>query len=52
MLDGVKFEQANKVSLNINGASSKDIAIQNFDRPKSEIQPVFNHGATEKSVIF
>ncbi|HTN20898.1 MAG TPA: glycoside hydrolase family 28 protein [Pelobium sp.] len=52
MLDGVKFEQANKISLNINGASSKDIEIQNFDRPKNEIQPVFNHGATEKSVIF
>jgi polygalacturonase len=52
MLDGVKFEQANKVSLNINGASSKDIEIQNFDRPKSEIQPVFNHGATEKSINF
>jgi polygalacturonase len=52
MLDGVKFEQAVKVSLNINGASSKDIDIQNFDRPKSEIQPVFNHGATEKSINF
>lgn len=52
ILDAVKFEEVNKVSFNINGASSKDISVQNYGRSKEEIKAVFNHGATEKSIKY
>ncbi|MFC5282069.1 glycoside hydrolase family 28 protein [Pedobacter alpinus] len=52
LLDKVNFDKKNKITLDINGISSKNILLKNLDRKKEDVKAVFNHGADSKMLTY